>query len=200
MRIAFAAILALAAIPAVAQMPTTPPGKADAKLAKAGTYKVDTNHTQVLFTVNHLGFTFYTGQFTQPTGTLTLDPANPANDRVEVSFPIAKVATSAPALNEELQKPALFDAAQFPEGKFVSTKVVVKGATATITGNLTLKGVTKSVVLAARFVGAGAMRGKDSVGFTATTSIQRSDFGISYIVPMVSDKVDLTINAGFVAL
>ena len=200
MRLVLATALALAAAPLLAQMPTTPPGTHDASRVVAGTYDVDTGHTQVLFTVNHLGFTEYTGQFTQPTGTLTLDPANAANSKVEVSFPIDQVSTTVAALNTHLKSPDFFDAAKYPTGKFVSTKVTVTGETATIEGNLTLKDVTKPIVLKARFIGAGnAPMGakKLNVGFAATATINRSDFHIGYGVPMVSDKVELTINAGF---
>lgn len=202
MRIALVAVLALASAPLLAQMPSSPPGAPDPARAVAGTYKVDSGHTQVLFTVNHLGFTEYTGQFTQPTGSLTLDPANAANDKVEITFPIDKVSTTVAALDTHLKTADFFDAAKFPEGKFVSTKVTVTGTTATIAGDLTLKGVTKPVVLNARFVGAGngPMGAKKlNVGFAATTSIKRSDFGIAYGIPMVSDKVDLVINADFQA-
>ena len=201
MRLAPIAILLLA-VPALAQMPTTPPGKPDQKLAMPGTYTVDGGHTQVLFTVNHMGFTEYTGQFTQPTGSLTLDSRNPAANKVSIVFPIAKVSTTVPALDAHLQKPEFFDATKYPTGSFVSTRVMVRGTTATITGNLTLKGVTKPVTLAARFIGAGiAPMGpkKTNVGFAATTSIKRSDFGIDYGIPLVSDRVDLVINAAFEA-
>ena len=112
------------------------------------------------------------------------------------------MSTTVEGLNEHLQKPEFFDAAQFPTGEFVSTKVVVAGNSATITGNLTLKGVTRPVVLTARFVGAGIMpmgAKKLNVGFAATTTIKRSDFGISYGIPLVSDDVELTINAAFEA-
>ncbi|MBA3896108.1 MAG: YceI family protein [Sphingomonadaceae bacterium] len=200
----FLAALALA-IPAAAQepaLPKTPPGAPIAARVKAGNYKVDGDHTQVLFKVNHLGFSEYSGQFTKPTGSLTLDPRNPARDRVEISFPINQVRTTVTTLDEHLQKPEFFDAARFPEGRFVSTRVTVKGMTAVIAGNLTLKGVTRPVVLNARFVGAGAMvmgPPKLNIGFSATTSIRRSAFGISYGVPLVSDRVDLVINAAFQA-
>src|SRR6201996_4904324 len=140
MRVAFAALLAFAAAPVLAQemqMPTVAPGAPIASRAVAGTYKVDSDHTQVLFSVSHLGFSLYTGQFVQPTGTLVLDPKNPARDKVEIRFPIAKISTPPPALDAELQKPDFFDAAKFPEGKFVSTRVTVKGLTADITGTLT---------------------------------------------------------------
>lgn len=202
MRFAYAALLAAVAVPAVAQGPATQPGRADPSLAVAGSYHVDSGHTQVLFTVNHLGFSQYTGQFTQPTGTLTLDPRNPANSRVSISFPIDKVSTTVAALDAHLKRADFFDAAKFPTGTFVSTAIRANDTRATITGNLTLRGVTRPVTLQASFVGAG--KGpmgakKTNVGFHATTTINRSDFGITYGIPMVSDRVDLEINAAFEA-
>lgn len=202
---ATAAATLLVAAPLFAQqapMPTTAPGAPVASRAPAGTYSVDSGHTQVLFTVNHMGFSSYTGQFIQPTGTLVLDPKNHANDKVEIVFAIDKVSTTVPALDAHLKRADYFDAAKYPEGRFVSTRVVVRGTTATIAGNLTLRGVTKPVVLAAKFVGAGTSPmgvHKTNVGFSATTSINRSDFGINAGIPMISDKVDLVINAAFEA-
>ena len=177
----------------------TAPIAAQAQSVPSGTYAIDSGHTQVLFTVNHLGISEYTGQFTQPTGSLTLDLANPANDKVEVTFPIDKVSTTVPALDAHLKKADFFDAEKFPTGTFTSTKVTVKGQTATIAGNLTLRGVTKPVVLQAKLVGAmpHPMSKKPNVGFSATTTIKRSDFGISFGIPMVSDNVTLVINAAF---
>jgi polyisoprenoid-binding protein YceI len=199
MRLVLVAVLALAAAPVLAQGPSGPPGAADPSRVVAGTYKVDTGHTQVLFTYLHLGFTEYTGQFTQPTGSLVLDPKNPANDKVEISFPIDKVATTVPGLNAHFQTPQIFDSAKYPEARFTSTSVTVHGTTATIVGNLTLKDVTKPITLEARFVGAGAsMGGKPYVGFAATATLNRSDYHLGFLVPMVADKVDLVINAGFV--
>ena len=197
MRILTAAALALLTAPLLAQGPL--PGAPDASRVMSGTYKVEPAHTQVLFTVNHLGFTEYTGQFRQPTGTLVIDRASPANDKLEVSFDIAKVSTTVPALDEHLQKPEFFNAAQFPTGRFVSTKVTLNGNAATIAGELTMRGVTNPVTLQARFIGAGTnpLSKKPTVGFRATTSIMRSQWGVSYGLPVVSDKVDLTINAAF---
>lgn len=203
--LAFLTTVALAA-PVVAQMalPKVAPGKFDPTLAKSGAYKVDPFHTQVLFTVNHLGFTEYTGQFTNATGSLTLDTKTPANSKVEVTFPIDKVRTTVGELDTKLAGTDFFDAAKFPSATFVSTRVTrTSASTATITGNLTIRGVTKAVILRARFVGAGKVfwgDKKDAIGFAATTSIKRSDFGLSQAIPLVSDRIDLTINAGFDAL
>lgn len=184
--------LVLMAAPAVAQAPAKP---------VSGTYSIDSGHSQVLFTVTHFGVSEYTGQFTGPTGTLVLDTANAANDKVDVTFPIAKVSTTVRALDEHLKKADFFDAEKFPEGRFVSTSVTASGTGAVIAGNLTLRGVTRPVTLQARFVGAGdnPMSRKLNIGFAATTTINRSDFGISYGIPMVSDMVKLTINAAFQA-
>lgn len=174
-------------------------GAPDRSRVVAATYTVDPGHTQVLFTVNHQGFTEYTGQFTQPSGTMTLDPAHPEAAKIEIVFPIDKVSTTVPALDAHLKTADFFDAAKFPEGRFVSTKVTTNGTNATIAGNLTLKGVSKPVTLQARFVGAGKGRnGKTTVGFAATTVVKRSDWGVSFALPAVSDEVKLTINAAFV--
>ncbi len=123
-----------------------------------------------------------------------MDTANPGNSKVDVTIPIDKVLTTVPRLDAHLKTPDFFDAAKFPTAKFVSTKVTINGTTATIAGDLTLKDVTKPVVLTARFIGAGnATQGakKLNFGFAATTSVKRSDFGINYALPGVSDKVDL---------
>lgn len=206
MRLVLAALLALAAAPVIAQqmvLPKEAPGRPDPKLAKAGRYKVDPFHTQALFTVSHLGWTNYTGQFTNGTGSLVLDTKTPARSKVDVSFPIDKVRTTVVELDTNLIGATYFDAAKFPTARFVSTKLVLTGAsTATMTGDLTIKGVTKPVTLKVRFIGAGPEfwgEKKEAIGFVATGSIQRSDFAMSMDVPLVSDTVDLVINAGFEA-
>ena len=95
-----------------------------------------------------------------------------------------------------------FDAAKFPEAHFTSTKVVTNDTDATIYGNLTIKGVTKPATLQARFVGAGTNPrppNKATIGFAATAMIKRSDFGVNFGAPIISDRVDLVINAAFEA-
>ena len=184
------------------QMPKEAPGKPDPKIATSGRYVMDPAHSQVIFTVTHLGWTNYSGQFTNPTGTLVLDTKVPAKSKVEVTFPIDKILTTVPALDTHLKSADFFDAAKFPTATFVSTRVVTSGTAATITGNLTIKGITHPVVLKGRFVGAGpAFWGAKNmvVGFAATTSIKRSDYGMGFEVPLVSDRIGLVINAGFEA-
>jgi len=204
MRKIFAAsLLFAAAVPVLAQMPTTPPGAKDKSRVTAGSYTVDPHHTQILFKVNHLGFNNYFGIFGNATGSLTIDPAKPAAAKVEISVPLSGLVTTNSALTEHLLKPEFFDSAKFATATFKSTSIVVDkdGDEAKITGNLTIKGVTKVVVLDAEFEGAGIMpnpAGKQqTIGFSAETTIKRSDFGVSYGIPLVPDEVPLKITVAF---
>lgn len=196
-----AALIALAGGSAlVAQMPTSAPGTKDVAKVSGGTYKVDGGHTQVVFAWDHMGFTNNAGTIAEPTGTLTLDKANPANSKVSVTFQIANLRTGVAKLDEHLLKPDFFDAAKFPTATFVSTSVKPEGANgAEITGNLTLHGVTKPVMLDTQFYGVGPnpMTKKENIGFVATGTIKRSDFGMGAFVPLVSDAIELKVIAGF---
>ena len=192
-----AALFAVAA-PTVAQMPGAP----DKARVTAGTYTVDTAHTQVAWRVNHMGFTMLDGLFGATGGTATFDPKNPAATKVAIDFDIAKSLTvTSPQFSQHLQSKDFFDIANHPTAKFVSTRVQPMGDHWMLAGNLTIKGQTKPVQLTVRFMGAGEnpMNKKKNIGFTATGSINRSDFGVGAYAPVVSDKVDLTINAAFVA-
>ena len=195
------AFLATAA-PLVAQdAPAGPPGIADPARVTAGRYAVDTGHTQIMWQVDHLGFSKYDGQFGGVTGTLEIDPARLAEARVAVAIPASGLATTVDGLTKHMLTPDFLDPAKHPTASFRSTKVEKTGTlTARITGDLTLLGVTRPVTLDARFVGAGP--GMDpkktlNVGFEATARLKRSDFGMKFGVPMVSDDVDLRINAAF---
>lgn len=207
--IALAATVAVAT-PIIAQQAMQTPGqKTPAAIASitSGTYAADPGHTLVMWEVDHLGFTPYWGIFGDVTGTLQLDPKAPNAAKVDVTIPVSKVTTASAGLTAHLLregkdggKPDFFGPAP-ADAKFVSTKVVASGSNATITGNLTLNGVMKPVTLAAKFYGAGKMPaqmgGKEGLGFEATGTIKRSDFGISMGIPMVSDEVKLKIAAGF---
>lgn len=189
----------------IAQPGAGAPGKADPSLVTGGAYTVDAGHTLVKWEVDHLGFSPYFGLFGDISGTLSLDPKNPSAAKLDITIPVAKVTTANPALTGHLLKPAdagkpadFFGAAPAP-AKFVSTSVTASGTTATIAGNLTLNGQTKPVTLQAKFYGAGKspMGGKENIGFTATGTIKRSEFGVGYGIPMVSDEVKLEIAAAF---
>lgn len=193
-----AALVATAAIPVTAQLPGAP----TTSRVVAGTYAVDAPHTQVTWQVNHMGFSMLQGQFGASEGSITIDPAKPAQTKVDVTFAIDQLSVTAPAFATHLKSKDFFDVANNPTARFVSTTVTPRGANrATVTGNLTIKGVTKPVTLDATFVGAGAnpMSKKLNFGFSATGKIKRSDFGLGMAVPIVSDDVTLAINAAFKA-
>lgn len=212
MRLAYAALLTLSAAAApiagtIAQQAPAKPGAANPAAITGGTYTADAGHTLVKWTVDHLGFSPYFGLFGDVTGTLTLDPKKPNAATVDVTIPVAKVTTASSGLTEHLLragkdggKPDFFGPNP-ADARFVSTSVAVTGTKARITGNLTLNGVTRPVTLDAAFYGAGKapaqMGGKENVGFTAKATIRRSEFGIGYAVPMVSDEVTLDIVAAF---
>jgi polyisoprenoid-binding protein YceI len=167
---------------------------------QSGTYKVEPAHTEVLFGVMHLGFTTYHGVFSGASGSLVLDSTNPAASKLDVSVPTASVWTPSDKLTEELKGPQWLDAAKYPAMTFRSTSVTPTGATtADVAGELTLHGVTKPVVLKAKFNKAGPnpLTKAYTTGFEVSGVIKRSDFGVSTYVPMVGDDVDLTISAAF---
>jgi polyisoprenoid-binding protein YceI len=204
--------LILAAGPVLAQSPASAPPQGEqgggrppmlhgdtTKPVAAGTYKVEPYHTQVNFAVSHMGITPFSGTFSQASGSLTIDPANPETAKVSIVVPIASVMTTSAKLNEELVSPDWFDAAKFPTATFVSTAVHVRGQGAAIEGSLTLHGVTRPVTIYTRLFGSAVnpMSKAPSVGFVARTFVKRSDFGVSKYVPLVSDEVELIINAAF---
>ncbi len=190
-----AAGLALAA-PAGAQGAAT----RDPAQIPAGTYTVDPSHTQAVFTVNHFGFSQYTGLFSDVSGTLELQPTKPAESRLKVTIPVKSLYTPSQHMLDSLKSDKFLDAAQFPEMTFTSTKVTAEGKDkAKVVGDLTLHGVTKPVTLEVTLVGAGAnpMNKKQTVGFEAKGTIKRSEFGVKAFVPAVSDEVHLTLNGAF---
>jgi polyisoprenoid-binding protein YceI len=196
---AFAAPLLLASAALVAQNAPAIPGTPDPARVTGGTYAVDGNHTQVLFSFNHLGFTHNVGVIAAPAGSLTLDPKNAGTASVTVTFPIANIQSGVPTFNEHLASAQWFDAAQFPTATFKSTGVAVNGTKAIIKGDLTIKGITKPVTLDATFVGAGTnpMSKKETIGFDATGTIKRSDFGLGAYAPLIGDQIELKIAAAF---
>lgn len=192
-------VLALAAFAApsalLAQVANTSPSTVE-----GGRYTLEPNHTQVGFSVLHMGFSFYTGRFSNASGDLTLDPKQQAASTVRVSVPIASVATTSAKLDDELKSADWLDAAKFPTMTFKSTTVSPDGqGRAKVMGDLTLHGVTKSVTLDARFIGSGVnpLDKKYTAGFEITGDIKRSDFGVTKYVPLIGDTVHLSINAAF---
>lgn len=208
MRIAHAAAIAFLSTAAVAaQAPTSAPGSPDPAAITGGTYAVDPNHTLVIWTLDHLGISPYTGIFGDVTGSLTLDPGNLAAASVDITIPVSKVTTASAGLTDHLLRAGKdggepdFFGPDPADARFVSTSVVPDGQSAKITGDLTFNGVTRPVTLDAEFYGAGTMPeqmgGKEAIGFRATGSIMRSEFGLGFGVPVIGDQVDLQIEAAF---
>jgi polyisoprenoid-binding protein YceI len=173
----------------------------DPKAVKAGDYKVEPRHTQVSFSISHFGITDFSGFFSGASGTLRLDSSAASASELEVSIPVSSILTTVPLLDDQLKKDQWFDVAKFPNATFTSTKVAPTGNdSATITGDLTLHGVTKPITLKARLIGSGAnpLDKSFNVGFEAVGTIKRSDFGIKQYVPLVGDDVALKIAGAFV--
>lgn len=160
-------------------------------------YDLDPHHTQVRFGWTHFGFSHMTGRFDQVQAKFQFDPQAPANSSITVDIPIAGIDTGVPALDEHLKSADFFDAAQYPTATFRSTKVESVGPKALkVTGDLTLHGVTRPVVLDVTInqVGPYPMGGRPSAGFDASTTLKRSDWGIKAYVPNVSDEITLSIS------
>ena len=205
MRLPLPLIALAATAPLLAQSAPQVPGQVDATRVIAGTYTADPAHSLIAWEVNHFGFSDYIGLFGDVAGTLTLDPANLSTASVDVTIPVARVTTASSGLTDHLLRPGKdgakpdFFGPEPAEARFVSTSVDATGPSATIDGNLTLNGITRPVTLAAEFTGAGnnPYNKKLTVGFSATTTIKRSDFGIDTAIPLVSDEVELEIHVAF---
>ena len=166
-------------------------------LAAPVDYKIDPTHTATVFNWNHFGFSTPSANFTDIQGVIKVDNAKPANSSVEVTIPLSSINSSVAALDKEFQQEAWFNAAKYPNITFKSTKVETKDKKHfKITGDLTVKGVTKPVVLDAVLnkQGEHPMLKVPAIGFNATTSFNRSDFGIGSYVPMVGDKITVNIT------
>lgn len=176
------------------------PGTDDVTRITGGTYAVDPDHTQIVWTVDHMGITPLAGMFGASTGTLVLDPASPDEATLELTIPISGLRVTSEGFAAHLASPELLDTAKFPTATFKSTQVSVEDTDATVEGELTLHGVTRPVTLDVSFFGAGInpMTKAENIGFTATADIKRSDFGLGLGVPVVSDEVALDIVGAFI--
>ncbi|MDQ0348471.1 YceI family protein [Ancylobacter vacuolatus] len=176
------------------------PGTEDVAGITGGSYTVDPDHTQIVWTVDHMGITPLAGMFGASSGTLVLDPTKPEEAKLEITVPISGLRVTSEGFATHLASPELFDAAKFPTASFKSTRVTVEGTDATIEGELTIHGVTKPVTLDTSFFGAGInpMTKAENIGFTATAEIRRSDFGLGFGAPVISDEVALDIVGAFI--
>lgn len=170
---------------------------ATAGLAASEKYVLDASHSQILFNYNHLGFSTTYGMFSGFEGVIMFDQEDPAASSVEVSMPVKSMFTGWEARDGHFMSDDFFGATDADLVSFSSTGIEVTGEnTANITGDLTMNGVTKSVVLDAKLnqVGDHPMAGKPWAGFDATTTLLRSDFNVGKFAPFVSDEVQLNIS------
>ena len=178
---ALAATLAAAALPA---------------LGDVETYNIDPKHTFPQYEVGHLGYSFQRGRFNKTEGKITMDPAAKSGS-AEVRIDAASVSSGVDKLDEHLKSPDFFDAAKFPTATFKSTKVEAAGDNKLkVSGDLTIHGVTKPVVLDVTInkIGQHPMAKVASAGFDASVTLLRSDFGVGNYAPAVSDQVKLQIT------
>jgi polyisoprenoid-binding protein YceI len=197
---------------ATAQPAATQELPASTKDVPAGAYEIDPMHASLIFRVSHLGFSNYTARFKRFTGQLQFDPKNLAAATLSVNVDPRSIETDFPDpaqidFNAELQGEQWLNTAQYPELTFRSTGITLTGAnTMQVTGDLTLRGITKPVVLATTFNGGYAghpLEPRARIGFSARGELKRSDFGISYGIPAagttmgVSDRVEVIIEAEF---
>jgi polyisoprenoid-binding protein YceI len=165
--------------------------------ATSNTYVLDASHSQIVFNYDHLGYSTSYGMFSGFDGEIDFNKADPAASSVNVSFPVRSMLTGWEARFEHFMSADFFAAADDEMVTFSSTGIEVTGdTTALITGDLTLNGVTKAVVLDAKLNQANThpMEGKEWAGFDATTTILRSDFEVGAFAPFVSDAVEIMIS------
>jgi polyisoprenoid-binding protein YceI len=165
--------------------------------AAADKYVLDSSHSQIVFSYNHLGYSTTYGMFSGFAGEIMFDMENPAASSVTVSMPVNSMLTGWEKRFGHFMSPDFFGATDDEMVTFTSTSIEVTGEnTALITGDLSLNGVTKSVVLDAKLNQAGdhPMAGKPWAGFDATTTLIRSDYGLGKFAPYVGDEVAVTIS------
>jgi polyisoprenoid-binding protein YceI len=161
-------------------------------------YTLDPNHTQVLFSWDHLGYSRPTGQFDHVNGTLVYDAKHPAKSSVRVGIPVSSLHTHLPALDKQLLGPAYLDAKRYPLITFVSGKVRPEGKQRfRVDGQLMVHGVTRPVTLEVTLNKAGKypMIEAPALGFGASATFKRSAFGVGYGAPMVGDALRVSISA-----
>ena len=164
-----------------------------------GTYDLDVAHTRIGFVARHAMVTKVRGAFNELAGSAVIDGADPAKSSVKVTVEVASIDTRNSMRDDHLRTNDFLDVAQFPQLTFVSTAVEQVGDEQfEVTGDLTIKGVTKSITIPLEFQGAATDPfGNERIGFEGSTSLKRSDFGITYNAALetggvlVSDKIVL---------
>jgi len=179
----------------------TPPVKI-ANEAPAGNYRLDPTHASVTWSLSHAGLSNYTARFEDISGALNFVSGEPQTSQVDIRIDPASVSTGLKTFDEELITGSnFFDAMQYPDIRFVSTSIqVTSETTGVITGDLTLKGVTKPITLETTFNGAGKSFGNPgkTLGFSATGKFLRSDYNMGHLVAFgIGDEITLRVETEF---
>lgn len=167
-----------------------------AAASAADTYSIDPEHTHATFAFEHLGFSTFHGKIPSQRGTIRLDRANKTGE-IDVVFDLAAVTTGVKKFDEHLRDEDFFEVDAHPTATFKSRKIEFDGdAPATITGELTIKGITKPVTLTVTSFHCGQhpMLKAPACGANASATIKRSDFGLTYGLPAVKDEITLDIE------
>ena len=173
----------------------------------SGLYKLDDTHASLIWKVSHLGLSDYTARFTKFDVDMMFDAQDPVRSKVIATIDPTSIKTDYPYPEKKdfdaelVKKSGWFNTDQFPEIKFRSTKIEKTGDnTGKMTGNLTFLGISKPVTLDVTFnkaIGNHPFKNKPAIGFSATGSLKRSDFGMSTYIPQIGDQVDIIIEAEF---
>lgn len=173
-----------------------------ASQAPSGNYRLDPTHASVTWSLSHAGLSNYTARFDSISGALNFDAASPETSSVDIRIDPNSVSTGLEKFDEELATSGrYFDSETYPDIRFISTDITMTSeTTGTITGDLTLKGVTKPLTLNTVFNGAGKSFGNPgkTLGFSATGKFNRSDFNMGHLVAFgIGDEVTLRIETEF---
>lgn len=168
--------------------------------ASAETWKADPTHFSITFDVDHLGFSHYVMRFDEKDATLDFSKEAPEKARINATIKAASYDSHDDVLKKSVTGPDVLNAARYPDITFKTVNVKLTGdKTAEVVGDLTIKGVTKPVILLATFNGQAKLPMEDvqRLGFSATGSFKRSTYGINNWVPFVGDDINVRIEAEF---
>jgi polyisoprenoid-binding protein YceI len=165
-------------------------------VAQADSFKFDPFHSAILFKIGHFGFSNVYGRFDTFSGTFTFDQNDPSKDAVSVEIKTDSVDTNAPKRDSDIKGPDFLNSAQFPGATFKSTSVKkIDDKTYEVTGDFTLRGVTKPLTLNVKAIGSGpGPKGEFRSGWEGTATLKRSDFEVKALLPGIADEVSLILS------
>ncbi|HEU4830398.1 MAG TPA: YceI family protein [Gemmatimonadales bacterium] len=197
--VSYLTLLAIVLPAAVAPVPAAAAEHAPLASADTATYRIDVGHSELTFRIRHL-MSRASGTFREWTGTITADPADWSTGSVDVTIQAASIDTRHERRDNDLRSDNFFDVANHPTISFRSTKVELDGSRIVVTGDLTMKGVTKPIVLTGEFLGRmGAGTERERIGFSATGKVNRTDYGIVWNRAvegggvLLGDEVEITL-------